>query len=187
MNLAQVLHDAPTAEGELDDKVDMNSMAQEIAFDGKIPLQAGQNQAGAIYVGKLSISGQPVNVIFDTGSDYLAVTSSLCGDMKYGSNETSLFDESAKADQTHLLVDAVMATGFLQLDSEISYRNDDLYKNKKSAAQIEKETAERVQESLKRKPRCNSQAYVQTNDSVKLHEDEVSLAYGSAQLNGYLF
>lgn len=86
----------------------------------------------------------------------MAVTSSLCGDMKYGSNETSVFDESAKADQTHLLVDAVMSTGFLQLDSDISYRNNDLYKNKKSEADVEKETAERVRESLKRKPRCNS-------------------------------
>lgn len=54
--------------------------------------------------------------------------------MKYGSNETSLFDDQVKADQTHLLVDAVMATGFLQLDSDISYRNTDLYKNKKSEA-----------------------------------------------------
>ena len=38
----------------------------------------------------------------------------------------------------------IMATGFLQLDSDISYRNTDLYKNKKSEAQVEKETTEAV-------------------------------------------
>lgn len=79
---------------------------------------------GAIYVGKLVISDQhqPVNVIFDTGSDYLAVTSSLCGDTKYGNKEVSLFDASAKADNSNILVDAVLKDGFLQLDSDVEYR-----------------------------------------------------------------
>ena len=65
---------------------------------------------GAIYVGKLVISDQhqPVNVIFDTGSDYLAVTSSLCGDTKFGSKSISLFDTASKADNSNVLVDAVL-------------------------------------------------------------------------------
>jgi hypothetical protein len=48
--------------------------------DNRIMLQNGGNEAGAIYVGKLYISSalQPLRVIFDTGSDYMAVTSELC-------------------------------------------------------------------------------------------------------------
>ena len=55
-------------------------------FDNKIKLSNAQNEAGAIYVGELFISdtNQKVRLIFDTGSDYLAMTSSLCEDIKFG-------------------------------------------------------------------------------------------------------
>ena len=55
-------------------------------FDNKIKLSNAQNEAGAIYVGELFISdsNQKARLIFDTGSDYLAMTSSLCEDTKFG-------------------------------------------------------------------------------------------------------
>ena len=60
--------------------VDTHQAGWNGTFDNKIALQAGQNEAGAIYVGKLYVSDQyqPVNLIFDTGSDYLTITSTLC-------------------------------------------------------------------------------------------------------------
>lgn len=55
-------------------------------FDNKVSLTNGQNEAGAIFVGQLYIAdnNQPMRVIFDTGSDYLAVTSDLCGSTQFG-------------------------------------------------------------------------------------------------------
>ena len=52
--------------------------------DNRIMLQNGGNDAGAIYVGKMFISSslQPLRLIFDTGSDYMAVTSELCSSSK---------------------------------------------------------------------------------------------------------
>lgn len=52
--------------------------------DNRIFLQNGGNEAGAIYVGKMFISSslQPLRLIFDTGSDYMAVTSELCTDSR---------------------------------------------------------------------------------------------------------
>jgi len=52
--------------------------------DNRIILQNGGNSEGAIFVGKLFISSaaQPMRLIFDTGSDYLAVTSELCSHTK---------------------------------------------------------------------------------------------------------
>ena len=38
------------------------------------------NENGLGYVGTIYIGSQPAKVLFDTGSDYLAVTSSLCND-----------------------------------------------------------------------------------------------------------
>ena len=42
------------------------------------------NGEGAIFVGQLYVSDdhQPVKLIFDTGSDYLAMTTSLCSERK---------------------------------------------------------------------------------------------------------
>ena len=42
------------------------------------------NDEGWGYVGTIFVGHQPVRVLFDTGSDYLAVTSSLCLDSKLG-------------------------------------------------------------------------------------------------------
>ena len=73
-------------------------------------LQNGGNEAGAIYVGKLYISSalQPLRVIFDTGSDYMAVTSELCSksreslaqkesEQKNKDKEEELFDPNTQA------------------------------------------------------------------------------------------
>lgn len=46
-----------------------------------------QNDDGAGYVGTISVGGQPVKVLFDTGSDYLAVTSSLCQNETLGKKD----------------------------------------------------------------------------------------------------
>ena len=55
-------------------------------FDNKVVLDNGENAAGAIFIGKLFISDvyQPLRLIFDTGSDYLAITSDLCKNKKIG-------------------------------------------------------------------------------------------------------
>jgi hypothetical protein len=42
------------------------------------------NDDGLGYVGTIYLGGQPAKVLFDTGSDYLAVTSSLCTDQALG-------------------------------------------------------------------------------------------------------
>lgn len=49
----------------------------------KVPLknEDGDGYVGTIYVGS---EERPVNVLFDTGSDYLAITSDLCSDDKLG-------------------------------------------------------------------------------------------------------
>ena len=44
----------------------------------------GAGYKGTIYIGS---DNKPVNVLFDTGSDFLAVTSSLCNDPKLGEKE----------------------------------------------------------------------------------------------------
>lgn len=44
----------------------------------------GSGYVGTIYVGS---NDNPVKVLFDTGSDYLALTSSLCLDPKLGKKE----------------------------------------------------------------------------------------------------
>ena len=41
----------------------------------------GDGYVGTIYVGS---EEKPINVLFDTGSDYLAITSDLCDDPKLG-------------------------------------------------------------------------------------------------------
>jgi hypothetical protein len=45
-----------------------------------------QNDDGAGYIGTIYLGSdeQPARVLFDTGSDYLAVTSDLCNDPKLG-------------------------------------------------------------------------------------------------------
>lgn len=49
-------------------------------FDNKVVLDSEENNSGAIFIGKLFVSDvfQPLRLIFDTGSDYLAITSDLC-------------------------------------------------------------------------------------------------------------
>lgn len=47
------------------------------------------NEDGAGYVGTIYMGSEdtPVKVLFDTGSDYLAITSDLCLDPKLGKQE----------------------------------------------------------------------------------------------------
>ena len=49
----------------------------------RVPLknEDGDGYVGTIYVGS---EERPVNVLFDTGSDFLAITSDLCADPKLG-------------------------------------------------------------------------------------------------------
>jgi len=57
------------------------------------------NEDGAGYTGTIFIGSneKPVKVLFDTGSDFLAVTSSLCEDPKLGKQEerTAVFDSKS--------------------------------------------------------------------------------------------
>jgi hypothetical protein len=57
------------------------------------------NDDGAGYVGTIYLGSeeQPARVLFDTGSDYLAVTSDLCNDPKLGKQEedTAVFNSTS--------------------------------------------------------------------------------------------
>lgn len=76
------------------------------------------NKDGAIYVGTLFLSEgmQPIRMIFDTGSDYMAVTSNLCQDPKYDHDagkvkgqEEAIFDKSQhQLGSEMLLVNSVL-------------------------------------------------------------------------------
>ena len=58
----------------------------------KVPLE---NLNDALYVGTIYLGypqGQPVKVIFDTGSEYLGVTSSLCDDKQAGNYKFKVYD-----------------------------------------------------------------------------------------------
>ena len=58
----------------------------------KVPLE---NRNDAVYVGTIylgSPKSQPAKVVFDTGSEYLAVTSSLCDDKTSGNYKFKVFD-----------------------------------------------------------------------------------------------
>lgn len=62
-------------------------VSQELSGAGfKVPLknEDGDGYVGTIYVGS---EEKPINVLFDTGSDFLAVTSDLCNDPKLGKME----------------------------------------------------------------------------------------------------
>ena len=48
----------------------------------------------------ISEASSPLRLIFDTGSDYLAITSDLCKDKKYAGEEVALFDAATRADST---------------------------------------------------------------------------------------
>lgn len=79
-----------------------------------------ENKDGAIYVGQLYVSEgmQPIRVIFDTGSDYLALTSNLCQDPKYDHDsgkikgqEEALFDKSQHALGSEMMLVNSVLTG----------------------------------------------------------------------------
>jgi hypothetical protein len=48
---------------------------------------------GTVYIG--TPVSQPANVVFDTGSEYLAVTSSLCDDETSGQYRFKKFDPTS--------------------------------------------------------------------------------------------
>ena len=63
-------------------------------IENSSPFEAGfrvelSNDEGAGYVGNIYVGSNetPVKVLFDTGSDFLAITSSLCNDDKLGVKE----------------------------------------------------------------------------------------------------
>lgn len=60
----------------------------------KVPLE---NLNDALYVGTIYLGfpkSQPARVIFDTGSEYLGVTSSLCDDKESGNFKFRVYDEA---------------------------------------------------------------------------------------------
>ena len=58
----------------------------------KVPLESINDAlfVGTIYLG--SLESQPAKVIFDTGSEYLAVTSALCDDRTAGNYKFKVYD-----------------------------------------------------------------------------------------------
>lgn len=55
----------------------------------KVPLE---NRNDAVFVGTIYINSQPAKLVFDTGSEYLAVTSALCDDKKAGNYKFKVYD-----------------------------------------------------------------------------------------------
>jgi len=58
----------------------------------KVPLESINDAlfVGTIYLG--SLESQPAKVVFDTGSEYLAVTSALCDDRTAGNYKFKVYD-----------------------------------------------------------------------------------------------
>ena len=58
-----------------------------------------QNEDGAGYIGTIYVGANeaPARVLFDTGSDYLALTSDLCDDPKLGKKEEDvpIYDQAS--------------------------------------------------------------------------------------------
>ena len=50
---------------------------------------------GTVYIG--SPESQPANVVFDTGSEYLAVTSALCDDKTSGNFKFKKYDPNSSS------------------------------------------------------------------------------------------
>lgn len=59
-------------------------VAPETGFRVALTNEDGAGYVGSIYVGN---DEEPVKVLFDTGSDFLAITSSLCNDTSLGQKE----------------------------------------------------------------------------------------------------
>jgi hypothetical protein len=53
-----------------------------------------ENRGDAVYVGTIYLgsNNQPSKVVFDTGSEYLTVTSALCDDAKAGNFKFKVYD-----------------------------------------------------------------------------------------------
>ena len=58
----------------------------------KVPLESINDAlfVGTIYLG--SLESQPAKLVFDTGSEYLAVTSALCDDRAAGNYKFKVYD-----------------------------------------------------------------------------------------------
>ena len=70
------------------------SLAKDVGDDLslKVPLE---NMDDALYAGTIYLGypqGQPVKVIFDTGSEYLGVSSALCDDKSAGNYHFKVYD-----------------------------------------------------------------------------------------------
>lgn len=158
------------------------------------------NDAGAIYVGKMFISSslQPLRLIFDTGSDYMAVTSELCTESRESlaqrenekkgkeENEGQLFDPATQASLIN--IDQVQARflddhRFLQTNDNVDVTNL-MIKDDDSTT----EAVKKLQANSK-KPKCDTQAYaIKTENEVKdMKSDFLQLKYGSADLGGFLY
>lgn len=63
----------------------------------QVPLESRNDAVylGTVYLG--SPNSQPATVVFDTGSEYLAVTSSLCDDETSGNFKFRKFDPNANS------------------------------------------------------------------------------------------
>ena len=63
----------------------------------QVPLESRNDAVymGTVYLG--TQNSQPANVVFDTGSEYLAVTSSLCDDDTSGNFKFKKFDPNANS------------------------------------------------------------------------------------------
>ena len=83
-DIKQALDNVDFTKGNIDNVLPVSSELSNAGF--KVPLknENGDGYVGTIYLGS---EERAVNVLFDTGSDYLAITSDLCDDPKLGKVE----------------------------------------------------------------------------------------------------
>lgn len=83
-DLQEALDNVDTSTGSMSRVLPVSAELSDAGF--KVPLK---NEDGSGYVGTIFVGSEekPINVLFDTGSDYLAITSDLCDDKKLGKTE----------------------------------------------------------------------------------------------------
>ena len=80
-DIKEALDNVDFSKGNVDNVIPVSSELSNAGFKVALKNEDGDGYVGTIYLGS---EEKPVSVLFDTGSDYLAITSDLCDDPKLG-------------------------------------------------------------------------------------------------------
>lgn len=83
-DLQEALDNVDYSSGSMSRVLPVSSELSGAGFRVPLKNEDGNGYVGTIFVGS---EEKPINVLFDTGSDFLAVTSDLCSDPKLGKTE----------------------------------------------------------------------------------------------------